>query len=121
MSTLTAPRNGPPAPSPGTRLLGEILTRSAGGVRVKHRDLVGALRDSGLDEGVARELAPRHALSRACRKLAKERLIRQAGEDATRLRFQFTREAKARDRFEYQPETMLALAKAPDTLTCGAP
>jgi hypothetical protein len=118
MNPLTAPRNGLPALTPGTRLLGEILTWSASGVRVRHRDLVNALRDSGLDEGVARELAPRHAFSRACKKLARERIIRQVGEDDKMIRFQFTREAKAGDRFEYELETMLSLEKATGKVSC---
>jgi hypothetical protein len=121
MTTATAVRNGLPSLAPGTRLLGEILTWSAGGVRVRHRDLVHALHDSALDEGVARELAPRHAFSRACRKLARERIIRQVGEDDKRIHFQFTREAKAGDRFEYELETMLSLDKATGKVHCELP
>ena len=41
--------------APGTRLLGEIITWSCSGISIRHSDLVQALRDSGLDEGVARE------------------------------------------------------------------
>lgn len=59
--------NGTHAVPAGTRLLGEIITWSCSGVSVRHLDLVNALRDSGLDEGVARELAPWHAFSRACK------------------------------------------------------
>jgi hypothetical protein len=121
MTTATAARNGLPALAPGTKLLGEILTWSATGVRVKHRDLVSALSDSGLDEGVARELAPRHAFSRACKKLTKERIIRQVGEDDKVIRFQFTKEAKSGDRFEYELETMLCLEKATGKVSCDLP
>ena len=49
-----------------------------------------ALREAGLDEGVARELAPRHAFARACRKLSERRIIRPIAEDADTIRFQFT-------------------------------
>ena len=38
--------------------------------------LVDALTASGLDPGVARELAPRHAFARACRRLSDRRIIR---------------------------------------------
>ena len=73
----------------GTGLLGEIITWACSGVAIRHLDLIDALRDAGLDESVARELAPRHAFSRACRKLAQEELDRciqaRTGADVTRI------------------------------------
>ena len=60
-----------PVPVPvgaGTRLLGEVIAWACPGVSVTHSDLVRALEDAGLDPGVARELAPRHAFSRACKR-----------------------------------------------------
>src|SRR4051794_25587141 len=99
--------NGSHAVPPGTRLLGEVITWSCTGVSVRHLDLVTALRDGGLDEGVARELAPRHAFSRACKKLSEARIIRQVAEDETPLTFQFTSELREGDRFAYELETML--------------
>src|SRR5215813_12352274 len=76
MTTLKASANGavPLEAPPGTPLLGEVITWNAGGVKVKHTALVEALRDAGLDEKVARELAPRHAFTRACRKLGEKRI-----------------------------------------------
>lgn len=62
-----------PVPA-GTPLLGEVLTWTCAGATVRHPDLVAALRDAGLDESVARELAPRHAFTRACRKLSDRRI-----------------------------------------------
>src|SRR5258705_11195994 len=94
------PRALPFALADGTKLHGEILTWACNGVAVKHADLVNALRDAGLDEGVARELAPRHAFTRACRKLARDRIIRQTAEDEKSITFQFTQERRDRDRFE---------------------
>ncbi len=67
MTTLT---HGRYAVAPGTKLWGEIITWTCGGLTVRHRDLVDALTDSGLDAAVARELAPRHAFARACKKLS---------------------------------------------------
>src|SRR5262245_30602461 len=107
MTTLAVPRNGAAAVAPGTRLLGEVITWSCSGIAVRHRDLIAALRTTGLDEAVARELAPRHAFSRACRRLSEARIIRQVSEDATHLRFQFTAERREGDRFAYELETML--------------
>src|SRR5262249_43252004 len=78
MTALKTSSNGavPLEAPPGTPLLGEVITWNAGGVKVKHVALVEALRDAGLDEKVARELAPRHAFTRACRKLGEKRIIR---------------------------------------------
>jgi hypothetical protein len=59
----------------GQKLLGEIITWTCPGLAVRHLDLIQALRTAGLDEGVARELAPRHAFTRACKRLSDQRII----------------------------------------------
>ncbi len=70
MLTATAPTtNGFPATVPGTKLLGEVISWTCPGIAVRHADVIAALRDAGLDESVARVLLPRHAFSRACKKL----------------------------------------------------
>jgi hypothetical protein len=120
MSTRTKTSSWP-ALAAGTTLLGEIITWSCKGPGVRHSDLVRALRDSDLNEAVARELAPRHAFARACRRLAKQRIIRQVSEDASTITFQFTQESKAGDRFEYTLETMLTLDKARGKVSCALP
>jgi hypothetical protein len=119
--TPTLFTNGTHAVPPGTRLLGEIITWSCTGVSIRHLDLVNALRDSGLDEGVARELAPRHAFSRACKKLSDARIIRQVVEDDKGIQFQFTAEKRDGDRFEYELETMLSLEKVTGKVSCALP
>ena len=83
-----------------TRLLGEVISWTCTGVTVTHAALVAALSAARLDAGVARELAPRHAFTRACKKLSDQRIIRQVGEDENTLRFQFTHESRAGDKFE---------------------
>jgi hypothetical protein len=108
----------PFAVTPGTRLLGEIITWTCSGVSICHVDLIDALRDAGLEESVARELAPRHAFARACKRLAHERIIRQVSEDTTFIVFQFTSERKEDDRFTYELETLLTLDKATGKVTC---
>jgi hypothetical protein len=117
MTALTRP-NGLFAVTPGQKLLGEILTWSAAGVTVRHLDLIEALTGCGLDEAVARELAPRHAFARACKKLSEARIIRQVAEDETTIRFQFTAESRVGDRYSYDFETMLSLEKATGKVTC---
>jgi hypothetical protein len=101
------------------KLLGEVITWSCPGVTVRHRDLIDALKEADLDETVARELAPRHAFTRACKKLSDARIIRQVGEDDATIRFQFTAEHRDGDRFTYDLETMLTLDKATGKVTCA--
>src|SRR3954469_6145692 len=113
-----APRRLPFALSAGAKLHGEILTWSCPGVSVKHSDLIGALKDAGLDECVARELAPRHAFSRACKKLKEARIIRQVSEDDKVITFQFTSEKRDGDRFQYELETLLTLEKSTGKVSC---
>ena len=111
-----------PFPLPvGTTLLGEVISWTCSGVAVTHPALLAAPRDAGLDEGVARELAPRHAFTRACRKLCDRRIIRQVGEDEATVTFQFTAESRDGDRFEYALETMLTLDKRTGAVTCDLP
>ena len=113
-----------PAPFPvgaATRRLGEVIAWTCAGVSVRHAALVDALTAAGLDPAVARELAPRHAFTRACKKLSDQRIIRPVGEDDRTVTFQFTQEARAGDRFEYVLETLLALDKKTGTVTCDLP
>jgi hypothetical protein len=105
----------------GTPLLGEVIAWTCSGVAVRHAALVEALAAAGLDSAVARELAPRHAFTRACKKLSDQRIIRPLGEDERTLRFQFTAEHRRADRIEYELETVLALDKKTGTVTCDLP
>ena len=105
----------------GTRLLGEVISWACPGVAVTHADLVRALEDAGLDPGVARELAPRHAFSRACKRLSDQRIIRPVSEDAATVKFQFTQESREGDHYEYRLETTLTLDKQTGAVTCELP
>ena len=105
----------------GAALLGEVIAWSCPRAAVRHTTLIDALRTAGLDEAVARELAPRHAFSRACRKLSDARIIRQVAEDEKVIRFQFTAEHREGDRFSYDLETMLTLDKTTGKVTCDLP
>jgi hypothetical protein len=118
IAIASPPRRLPFALPEGTKLHGEILTWACTGVTVRHADLIAALKDADLDEGVARELAPRHAFARACRKLARDRIIRQVAEDDTTLTFQFTQESRREDKYEYTLETLLLLDKGSGKVSC---
>ncbi len=100
-----------------TPLLGEIVTWKCR-ASVKHSDLTSALRDSGLDLGVARELLPRHAFARAARQLSNQRIIRKLDENESSIRFQFTAESKRDGEFCYNLETVLTLDKATGRVSC---
>jgi len=117
--TATVPL--PMSVSAGTRLLGEVIAWACPGLSVTHTALVDALESAGLDPGVARELAPRHAFARACRTLSDRRIIRSVAEDATTIKFQFTSESREDDRYEYTLETMLTLDKQTGSVTCELP
>jgi hypothetical protein len=120
MTTETKPtRNGFPSVLPGTRLLGEVISWTCPSVTVRYRAVIDALRESDLDETVARELAPRHAFSRACKKLTRQRIIRQVSEDEDTITFQFTAEKKEGDRFQYELETLLTLNKTTGRVSCS--
>jgi len=115
-------RPGVPFPLPaGVRLLGEVIAWTCAGVAVTHPALLAALRDAGLDDGAARELAPKHAFTRACKKLCDRRIIRQVAEGEATVTFQFTQESRDGDRFDYHLETMLTLDKKTGRVTCDLP
>jgi len=105
----------------GARLLGEVIAWTCSGVAVTHPALLAALRDAGLDESVARELAPKHAFTRACKRLCDRRIIRQVAEDDATVKFQFTQESRDGDRYEYALETMLTLDKKTGAVSCDLP
>src|SRR3954451_11544852 len=120
MPAVAAARSPVPVPLPaGTKLLGEVISWTCSGVAVTHPALVEALTSAGLDPAVARELAPRHAFTRACRKLSDQRIIRQVAEDDRSL--QFTAEHRDGDTFAYELETMLTLDKKTDAVRCDLP
>ena len=105
----------------GTRLHGEVSSWACPGVSVTHPALVAALEAAGLDPAVARELAPRHAFSRACKRLSDQRIIRAVSEDAATVKFQFTAESREGDHYEYRLETTLTLDKQTGAVTCELP
>lgn len=106
---------------PGQKLLGEIVTWTSSRVSIRHLDVITALRACGLDEAVARELAPRHAFARACRRLSDNRVIDVTGETKDRITFQFTAKRREEGYVSYDFETLLALDKTTGQVTCDLP
>ena len=119
MTTAISPR--PFSIEPGTKLLGEVISWTCPALSVTFASLLEALRSAELDESVVRALQPRHAFSRACRKLSDSRIIRQIGEDDRTLTFQFTAESRQGDKFEYTLETLLRLDKQTGIVACDLP
>src|SRR6185436_11504578 len=113
--------SSPFALAAGTKLLGEVISWTCPSASIKFPALIEALRTAALDESVARALQPRHAFSRACRKLSESRIIRQVAEDESQLTFQFTAESRQGDTFEYTLETLLRLDKQTGVVRCDLP
>lgn len=110
-------------------LLGEIVTWSARSDRTfKHADIIKALNDCGLDPKVAREIMPRHAFSRAMKKMEADRVIDWLKEEGEDIVFQFTKKVMADsnghsedelDReWQYRKEVTLRLNKLTGKVTC---
>lgn len=102
----------------GLKLLGSIVTWGMNGSQHKHADVVKALKNSDLPEGVAREILPRHAFTRASKKLSDERVIDVLKQDDDKITFQFTRKVLTHDEWEYTKETYLILDKVSGKVTC---
>lgn len=100
------------------KLAGEVVTWHAGDATHTHAMVVAALKTSGLDETIARELLPRHAFSRAARKLQAERIIAQLRDESDTLTFQFTKAFLTADEWQYQKEAIVSLDKKSGKITC---
>lgn len=84
-------------------------------------DVRQALRDAGLDEALARDMAPRNAFARAAQHMKDGRIIRQVSEDKNLLVFQFTKEylsgAGSAKEMQYAKECNVILMKSSGSLT----
>jgi hypothetical protein len=111
----------------GLNLLGEIVTFGSlvadEDKRTHlHNDVVKALTDAGLDASVAKEFAPRHAFSRACRKLSENKIIDVVAEDSATVYFQFSgkhhKEGDEGAEIEYRKEHLIKLDKEYGIISC---
>jgi CHAD domain-containing protein len=103
----------------GMQLLGEVITWSTKSEEPqKHKDVVAALMNAGLDTAIARELLPRFAFSRATKKLTDAAAIDVLKENDTHIRFQFTKKAMKDDEWVYSKDTELTLNKTTGEVSC---
>lgn len=112
----------------GMKLSAELVTLGGrNGSSYTHSAVVAALTEAGLDPKAAREFQPRNAWSRACRQLAKERIIDVVREDNEEALFQFSKRFLAADASEggqeiqYRKEVKILLDKASGKLRCKDP
>lgn len=99
-------------------MLGEIVSWRAP-AEVRFVDLKAAMTAAGIDEKMLRDMLPRHAFSRAARKLADNRIIRKVSEENGKLKFQFTKEYLRNGQYEYALETNLELDVATGDVDCS--
>jgi hypothetical protein len=102
-------------------LLGELVSWGGSG-GVTHAAVVQALKDCGLDEKVAKEIMPKHAFTRAAKKMADEKIIEPVSEDKDYVRFQFTGkflDGVGDDReIKYRKENVVVLDKVTGKIEC---
>lgn len=107
------------------KLSAELVTLGGrNGSRYQYAAVVDALTFAGLDPKTAREFLPRNAWSRACRRLAEQRVIDVIREDDEDALFQFSRRHLVDDKTEggkqidYRKEVKILLDKASGNLIC---
>jgi hypothetical protein len=102
----------------GMRLLGEIITWGLDAQVHTHADVIRSLNDAGLDTSVAKEILPKHAFTRASRKLAEERVIDELAQNTDKISFQFTKRFLKNNEWTYAKETVLILNKDTGVVSC---
>ena len=81
-----------------------------------------ALTDAGLDAGLAADMAPRHALTRAMRGLSKNRVIRKLKISSGNLTFQMNRvQVAGGGHIDYPHETDVTLDLTTQVVSCPDP
>ena len=100
------------------RLLGEIVTWNSGAEGHSHADIVQSLKDCDLNHEVARELLPRHAFTRAAKKLTENRVIDPVNQDNDEIKFQFTKRFMEENEWKYSTECYLTLNKKTGRISC---
>lgn len=103
----------------GMLLLGEIITWNARTDSTHtHSNVIEALKSADLDEDVCRELLPRHAFARACRKMKDNRMIDPVNETEDIIVFQLTRKFLADEELKFEKEILLRLNKTSGQIVC---
>lgn len=98
---------------------GEIITWNAKSEKDHtYQEVCQALDKVGLDSGIVNEFLPRNAFSRACKTLAKDRVIDLFKQEASELVFQFTAKQLQEHGIEYSKETFVRLNVETGKITC---
>lgn len=104
----------------GMKLLGEVVCFNARSEKGhKQKDVVDALTAAGLDSKFAREIMPRFAFSRACKKLSESAVIDVVKETQDKIQFQFTKKMLKNDEFVFSKETMVFLNTTTGEIECA--
>lgn len=101
-------------------ILGMIFSWRPGGDAVKHADVIQALKDVGLDEKVAREIAPAQAFTRAANRLKVEGVIDVLRSETDTTTFQFTDKLldSKKGEWKYSKKCLLSLNKITGKVSC---
>ena len=108
----------------GRPILGEVIAWTPGEGTRTYAQLTKALADSNLDPAIAKELLPRYAFDRACKKLEAGRIIDRCPEHdlGEVLAFQFTKkyatDTATGKEWAYMTEAILHLDKATGKIWC---
>lgn len=106
-------------------LIGEVVTWDS--IRTTRDAVLQSLKDNGLDEGVARELTPRAAFTRACDQMAEDQLVDLVKDHGDQLVYQVTAKALKQvtgsddDEYEYQKQAYVRLHKDTGVVTSKSP
>lgn len=100
------------------RLLGEVITWGMDNQVHSHSAVVQALKDAGLSTEPAKEILPRHAFTRASKKLTEDKVIDELAKDGDLLSFQFTKRELANKEWKYSKDTVLILNTATGKVEC---
>lgn len=102
----------------GMKLLGEIVAWKAQGGPWTHTEVVAALKKSGLNHEIARDILPQQAFRRAIRKLEGDQVVDAVREDDKHVKFQLTKKFLEAGQMKYEKDMDLMLLKAGGKIEC---
>lgn len=103
----------------GIEMLGEIITWQVRRDQTRtYQDVIDALKQSKLDEKVARKILPRFAFTRACKKLKEQAIFDVVKDGTDTIRFQMTKKSMKSEEWVYAKDVDLVLDKVNGTIQC---
>ncbi len=99
-------------------LLGEIITWGLDAKVHSHQAVLTALNIAKLSTAPAKEILPKHAFTRAQRKLAEDKVIDTLAKDGDNISFQFTKRAMKSGEWVYSKECVLVLNTSTGQIEC---